>query len=94
MATVVVGPVTDAATQVLPRPGGPLARHVLASVTAVGTKIVVELRPDGGEVRDQIVSAAVGNGMGVLEFSAEKVSLEEIFLAIVGPTGTTEAAAS
>ncbi len=49
-------------------------------VTAVGPKIVVEISPSSGETRDQIVAAAVKEGMGVLEFSAERVSLEEIFL--------------
>jgi ABC-2 type transport system ATP-binding protein len=50
------------------------------SVSAVGPKIVVEIKPDSGESRDQIVETAVKQGMGVLEFSAERVSLEEIFL--------------
>lgn len=49
-------------------------------VTAAGNKLVVEIAPGSGEVRDQIVAAAVQSGMGVLEFSAEKLSLEEIFL--------------
>ncbi len=49
-------------------------------VSAVGTKVVVEMKPEGMESRDQVVATAVQNGMGVLEFSAEKVSLEEIFL--------------
>jgi ABC-2 type transport system ATP-binding protein len=50
------------------------------NVTATGSKIVVEISPGGSEVRDQIVETAVRQGMGVLEFSAERVSLEEIFL--------------
>ncbi len=50
------------------------------SLTAVGPKYVVEISPGSGESRDQIVSAAVQHGMGVMEFSAERVSLEEIFL--------------
>jgi ABC-2 type transport system ATP-binding protein len=52
----------------------------VANVSGTGSKLVVEIKPDQGEVRDQIVAAAVTNGMGVLEFSAERVSLEEIFL--------------
>jgi ABC-2 type transport system ATP-binding protein len=52
----------------------------VAGVTVAGTKVIVEIKPGGTEVRDQIVAAAVNQGMGVLEFSAEKVSLEEIFL--------------
>jgi ABC-2 type transport system ATP-binding protein len=50
------------------------------SVTATGPKLVIEIKPDSGEVRDRIVEIAVREGMGVLEFSAERVSLEEIFL--------------
>ncbi len=50
------------------------------SVTAAGPKLVVEIAPNQSELRDQIVEAAVHSRMGVLEFSAERVSLEEIFL--------------
>lgn len=50
------------------------------TVTKAGDKLVVEISPDAAEIRDQIVAAAVQSGMGVLEFSSEKVSLEEIFL--------------
>lgn len=49
-------------------------------VSAVGPKLVVEINAGGAEVRDKIVETAVQKGMGVLEFSAERVSLEEIFL--------------
>ena len=52
----------------------------VASVAAAGTKLVLEIKTGQTEIRDQIVSTAVQKGMGVLEFSAEKVSLEEIFL--------------
>lgn len=52
----------------------------VSGVTAVKSKLVVELRPGQGEIRDKIVETAVAKGMGVLEFSSEKVSLEEIFL--------------
>jgi hypothetical protein len=58
----------------------PKAGEVLIRVTAAGNKLVVEIAPGSGEIRDQIVAAAVQGGMGVLEFSAEKLSLEEIFL--------------
>ncbi|MBC7691035.1 MAG: ATP-binding cassette domain-containing protein [Methylotenera sp.] len=66
-----------------PHPAGITLMRTLpgiASVTATGPKLVVEIQPGVSEVRDQIVSTAVNQGMGVLEFSAEKVSLEEIFL--------------
>lgn len=58
------------------------------NVTAVGPKLVVEIQPDSGEIRDKIIETAVGRGMGVLEFSAERVSLEEVFLQLttVEPT--------
>jgi hypothetical protein len=52
----------------------------VSNVTAAGPKLVVEIQPGVSEIRDQIVSTAVQQGMGVLEFSAERVSLEEIFL--------------
>jgi ABC-2 type transport system ATP-binding protein len=52
----------------------------VSSVTATGNKLVVEIKPNVAENRDRIVEAAVKSGMGVLEFSAERVSLEEVFL--------------
>jgi ABC-2 type transport system ATP-binding protein len=50
------------------------------SVTAIGTKVIVEIAPGSSDTREQIVETAVNKKMGVLEFSAERVSLEEIFL--------------
>jgi ABC-2 type transport system ATP-binding protein len=50
------------------------------AVTSAGGKLTVEIAPGTAEIRDQIVAAAVTQGMGVLEFSAERVSLEEVFL--------------
>ncbi len=49
-------------------------------VSVAGSKLVVEIAEGQGEIRDRIVEKAVHEGMGVLEFSAERVSLEEIFL--------------
>ena len=57
------------------------------SVNGVGHKWVVELNPHGGEIRDQIVAAAVESGAGVFEFSSEKISLEEIFLQLTTEEG-------
>jgi ABC-2 type transport system ATP-binding protein len=50
------------------------------AVTSAGGKITVEIESSAGEIRDRIVETAVGQGMGVLEFAAERVSLEEVFL--------------
>jgi ABC-2 type transport system ATP-binding protein len=50
------------------------------AVTTSGGKITVEIASGTDEIRDRIVETAVGQGMGVLEFSAERVSLEEVFL--------------
>ena len=66
----------------------------VSSVTATGPKLVVEISPGGSEVRDQIVSTAVNQGLGVLEFSAERVSLEEIFLQLTTVETPLEGAAS
>jgi ABC-2 type transport system ATP-binding protein len=52
----------------------------IQSVAATGPKLVVEIQPDMGELRDRITETAVRSGMGVLEFSADRVSLEEVFL--------------
>ncbi len=59
----------------------------VVNVTAAGPKIVVEIAPGSAEIRDRIVETAVGNRMGVLEFSAERVSLEEIFLQLTTTEG-------
>ncbi|MFL5811946.1 MAG: ATP-binding cassette domain-containing protein [Bdellovibrionia bacterium] len=50
------------------------------AVTTSGGKITVEIASGTDEIRDRIVETAVKQGMGVLEFSAERVSLEEVFL--------------
>jgi ABC-2 type transport system ATP-binding protein len=62
------------------------------SVSVAGTKLVVELAPGAAESRDQIVAAAVSHAMGVLEFSAERVSLEEIFLKLTAGDSAEEEA--
>ncbi len=49
-------------------------------VTQENDKLLIEINPNQAELRDQIVETAVAQKMGVLEFSAEKLSLEEVFL--------------
>ncbi len=61
--------------------------HGVRAVTATGPKLVIEIAPGGPEIRDGIVEAAVSKQMGVLEFSAERVSLEEIFLQLTTDEG-------
>jgi len=63
--------------------GGIAALKALSGVkdiTQEGSKLLVEIKPDQAELRDRIVETAVNEKMGVLEFSAEKLSLEEVFL--------------
>ncbi len=43
-------------------------------------KLLIELNPEQGELRDIIIEAAVREKMGVLSFGSEKLSLEEVFL--------------
>lgn len=43
-------------------------------------RLMVELAPDAPEVRDRIAEAAVSSRMGLLEFAAETLSLEEVFV--------------
>jgi ABC-2 type transport system ATP-binding protein len=49
-------------------------------VSSQDQKISIELGDSKTEIRPQLLETALKNGMGVLEFSAEKLSLEEIFL--------------
>ena len=64
------------------------------NVSVTGPKIVVQLKTDQNEMRDQIANIVVQNGMGLLEFGAERVSLEEIFLQLTTeePVRQTETA--
>lgn len=56
------------------------ALNGVANISVAGNKLVIEGKTGSGEIRDSIVECAVRNQMGVLEFTAEKLSLEEIFL--------------
>jgi ABC-2 type transport system ATP-binding protein len=53
-----------------------------------GNKITFELATGKEDIRDQIVETAVQKKMGVLEFSAEKVSLEDVFLQLTTQEGS------
>ncbi len=52
----------------------------VAGVIVEGPKLTMEIHPNQNEIRDQIVETAVSRKMGVLEFSAERLSLEDVFL--------------
>ncbi len=49
-------------------------------VSAAGTKLILEIDSKRADARERIVETAVQKGMGVLEFTTGKVSLEEVFL--------------
>lgn len=77
-----------------PNPAGIAAIRAVPGVTgisATGPKLVIELAPNQGELRDRVSRAAVESGMGILEFGAEKVSLEEIFLQLTTEDDTANA---
>lgn len=59
-------------------------------ITVAGPKLIVEIKPGSQEVRDKIIELAVSKNMGVLEFSAEKISLEEIFLQLTTVENSSE----
>lgn len=50
------------------------------SVQVNGHEIFVQIANSASEIRDQIVETAVHKGLGVLEFKAESLNLEDIFL--------------
>jgi ABC-2 type transport system ATP-binding protein len=84
-------------TVATPNPAGLAAIRAVSGVTgisAIGPKLVIELSPNQGELRDRIAKAAVESGMGILEFGQEKVSLEEIFLQLTTSDDTTADAAA
>lgn len=55
-------------------------RGVDAVTDQGGGKIAIAFNKDSADVRDQVVEAAVQGKMGVLEFSPDRVSLEDVFL--------------
>jgi ABC-2 type transport system ATP-binding protein len=59
----------------------------VTGITTAGHKLVINIAQGSGEIRDRIVDTAVKEQMGVLEFSAERVSLEEIFLQLTTNEG-------
>lgn len=76
-----------------PSPEGISALQQIRGVSKVKTKgseIHIEIQSGTSEIRDQIVEIAVQKKMGVLEFSSEKVSLEDIFLQLTTVEAPTE----
>jgi ABC-2 type transport system ATP-binding protein len=58
----------------------PGIKAVSDSASTSESRLTVEILPEAGEVRDRITETVVSHRMGLLEFVAEKLSLEEIFL--------------
>ncbi|MEN9722107.1 MAG: hypothetical protein RJB38_93 [Pseudomonadota bacterium] len=58
----------------------PGIKSVTDAAHATDKKLTVEIAPEAGELRDRITETAVSHRMGLLEFVAEKLSLEEVFL--------------
>ena len=53
-----------------------------------GSKLQIEILPEQAEIRDRLVEVAVQEKMGVLEFTSEKLSLEEVFLQLTAQEHT------
>lgn len=60
----------------------------ISKITAAGPKLLIEIQSGSRDIREQIVETAVTRKMGVLEFSAEKLSLEEVFLQLTTVEGS------
>lgn len=61
-------------------------------VSKAGPKLIVEMTQgtsNSEDIREKVVTTAVNQGMGVIEFSAERVSLEEIFLQLTTKDAAT-----
>lgn len=58
----------------------PGIKSVTDGIAGEELKLTVEILPEAGEIRDRITETVVSHRMGLLEFVAEKLSLEEIFL--------------
>jgi len=70
-------PSTDGIAAIRAIPG---IKSVSDAGSAGEPRLTVEILPEAGEVRDRITETVVSHRMGLLEFVAEKLSLEEIFL--------------
>ena len=55
----------------------------VVSVSAAGPKLVVELKDSNDDIALKVTETAVQTGMGVLEFTSNKVNLEEIYLKLI-----------
>ncbi len=53
---------------------------MVKSLSTTGNKIIIEIESSQADARANIVDVAVQNQMGVLDFTVEKLSLEEVFL--------------
>lgn len=62
----------------------------VSDITQDHDKVTIQIHPGTAEIRDLIVEAAVHHKMGVLEFGAERVSLEEVFLQLTTEETHTE----
>jgi ABC-2 type transport system ATP-binding protein len=62
----------------------------ISKITAAGQKLLIEIQTGARDIRDQIIETAVAQKMGVLEFTAEKLSLEEVFLQLTTVEGRHE----
>ncbi len=57
-------------------------------ISLEGSKLQIEILPEQAEIRDRLVEVAVQEKMGVLEFTSEKLSLEEVFLQLTAQEHT------
>jgi ABC-2 type transport system ATP-binding protein len=63
----------------------------VARVSHSDSKVLIEIQAGGPDPREEIINRAVSNQMGVLEFFAEKLSLEEVFLQLTTVENTAPA---
>lgn len=52
----------------------------VAEVRPSSNRILIEMKTGAQDIREQVINTAVQKGMGVLEFSTQRMSLEEIYL--------------
>lgn len=52
----------------------------VSKISEAGSKLLIEIKPGSYDIRDRLIETAVKSGLGVQEFTPEKLSLEEVFL--------------
>ncbi|MBU6374895.1 MAG: ATP-binding cassette domain-containing protein [Bdellovibrionales bacterium] len=75
LITRVISPEALAALKAIPG-----VKSISESLSKTENELSIEVLPNAGDVRERITEAVMARKLGLLEFTSQKISLEEIFL--------------